>query len=390
MNWPDPAALLPLLVHLSTYGELYPAELNRAAHHWLPLLTDAGWVASLDCEVYRVTNAYLALPAGLSELERQRRICFAIPAYRRYLIAVLAEGLVQAGQMDYHEQLERWVTHDLAGLSSEINALLDELEAGQGHMVEWPTEDATARFDDWHTQLKSFAAWDRTLLGVSVKHDQLFMAVLCRVEALSMPRSEGVSQDTPAALLPDFDLTRDARGHLALPPPVPWSTARQSICSSLRFFDAQGNPLYDMTQPVSVTWQDVLAQQPYYRAVLRTAIAVRFSSYRPDRLELFSPNELGDTRVLISGQERGSLADRLPHLVEVLGFRALSRPSPSRVGQILEHWIAVGALEVRGGQIFLRESYARTLHERHRALMLLRGPAEEEWVRLERYLRETR
>jgi len=388
MSWPDPAALSPLLAHFSTYGELYLTELDRAAHRWLPLLAEAGWVVRLNGDACAVTDTFLALPAALPETERLRRVCFAVPAYRRYLTAVLAEGLVKAGQVDYHEQLERWVVRELVGLAGEINALLDELEAGQGRMVEWPPERVAARFADWHAQHGSFAAWDHALLGLGGAPEQLFTAVLSHAAAFVIPSPAAAPGDVPRALLPDFDLTRDAAGHLALPTLAPWSIARRSVHSSLPFFDPQGNPLYDATQSVPVIWQDMLARQPYYRAVLRTAIAVRFSSYGPDALTLSVPDELDDTRVLVGEQERGALVDQLPHLVQVLGYRALSKPSLAQVRRILAHWIAVGALEVTGGQIHLQESYARTLHERRRALMLLRGTARKEQARLEKYLKE--
>ena len=78
----------------------------------------------------------------------------------------------------------------------------------------------------------------------------------------------------------------------------------------------------------------------------------------------------------------------LPSLVETLGYQALSKPSPARLGRILEHWIAVGALEVKDGQVILGEPYALTLYERRQATMLLRGPAHEEQVRLEKFLKE--
>ena len=389
MSWPDPAAISELLAHLSDYGELYPAELDRAAQRWLPLLTEAGWVAPLTGGVYAVTNAYLALPADLPESERLRRVCFAIPAYRRYLVAVLAEGLVLAGQLDYHEKLEQWITRDLARVAGEINALLDELETGQRRIVEWPSERISACFADWHAQYAPFADWDRALLGLSGKPGYLFTATLSHTDAFVIPRPTVVLGDTPVALLPDFDLTKDARGHLSLPLCMPWATGRQSVRSSLPFFDAQGKPLYDATQPVPVVWQDMLVQQPYYRAVLRTVIAVRLSGYRPDTLTLFVPDALDDARVLVGDRERGGLAELLPDLVTRMGYRALCKPSPARTGRILKHWIAVGAFEFKDGRVFLQEPYARTLHERRRAIMLLRGSAWEEQVRIEQFLKET-
>lgn len=389
MSWPDPAALSSLLTHLSNYGELYSAELDWAAQRWLPLLDEAGWVRPLTGGAYATTNAYLALAADLPESECLRRVCFAIPVYRRYLVAVLAEGLVNAGQLHgYHERLEQWVAHDLTGIAREINMLLDELEAGQGRMVEWPSERITTCFADWHAQCESFAHWDRVLLGLSGASAHLFTAVMGHADAFSTHRPAMILGDRPVALLPGFELTKDTGGHLALPPHVIWSTGRQLVHSSLPFFDARSKPLYDATQPVPLIWQDVLAQQPYYRAVLRTGIAVRLSDYVPNALTLLVSDDLGDTRVLVGGRERGALVELLPDLVATMGYRALCKPSPARVGCILEHWIAVGAFVVRNGRVLLQESYARTLHERRRATLLLRGSAREEQVRIDKYLKE--
>lgn len=389
MSWPDPAALFLLLTRLSIYGELYPAEMNRAAQQWLPLLTEAGWAAPLAGGAYAATNAYLALPDDLSKSERLRRVCFAIPAYRRYLVAVLAEGLVKAGQLDgYYERLEQWVARDLAGVTREINALLDELETGQERIVEWLPERVATCFADWHAQHELFTDWDRALLGLSGTPEHLFTAILGHTDAFTIPRPAVILGDMLVALLPDFDLTKE-KGGLRLPPYVSWSTDRQSVRSSLPFFDAQGKPLYDEQESASIIWQDVLAQQPYYRSVLRVAIAVRFSRYRPDALTLLVPNELSDARVLLDGRERGKLVDLLPGLVARMGYRALCRPSPERVGRILEHWITAGVFDVvDGSHIFLHESYARTLHEQRRATMLLRGSAWEEQVRIEQFLKE--
>jgi len=389
VSWPDPITLLPLLAHLSTIGELYPAELDRAAQPWLSLLAKAGWVSPLADGAYAATDAYLSLPTDLSATERLRRICFAIPNYRRYLIAVLAEGLVGAGQVDYYKQLEQWVIGDLSALAGEINTVLDELEAGQGRMVEWPSDRVTARFADWHAGHNSFAEWDQTLLGLSGTPTQLFTKALSYAAFFALPCQGSVLDGKPVALLPDFDLPLDETGHLALPAPVAWATTRQSVNSSLPFYDAQGRPTHDAAQPVPVIWQDALSEQPYYRAVLRVAVAVRLSGYAPDELALFVPDDLGDTRIVVRGRERGALADLLPHLVETLGYRALSKPSQAQVRRILENWCLVGALEARGGQISLRESYARTLHERRRASRFLRGSAREEQRRIERFLKET-
>jgi len=266
---PDPADLSSLMAHLSAYGECYRAELDRPAKLWLAPLIEAGWVQRLDDQSYAVTQAYLALPADLPDLERGRRICFAVPAYRRYLIAILAEGLVQAGQVDYHDDLERWITNDLAATAAEINALLDELEAGEGRMVEWSPERVARRFREWHARHEPFTLWDRTLLSLSGTPEQLFTAVLSHADAFHCPKPATIPGDRPLALLPDFSLSKDDAGHLILPTPEPCWLARRSVHSSVPLFTINGRPVFDRSQPASVVWQDALAKQPYYRAALR-------------------------------------------------------------------------------------------------------------------------
>ena len=389
MSHPDPSTLSPVLHHLLVYGECYAPELDRDAQRWPLLLANAGWVMERSQGVYAATQASLAL-ADLSESQRLRRVCFAVPAYRGYLTAILAQGLVQAGQLEgYDDKVEGWVLGSLGPLAQEINALLDELESGQGRMIEWPAAKVSERFADWHAGHGSFVEWDRALLGISGTPAQLFSAVLGHADAVVDLHVVDIPDDKPIALLPDFELTRDDVDHLALPGLEPWATARQSVYSSLPFFDANGKPLYDPAQSEGVVWQDVLAQQPYYRAVLRTAIAVRMSGYDQELITLFVHDELDHTQVLIGNRVRGTLAKLLPDLVTVMGYHAQSKLSPRQAGRVLEHWIAVGALERRDSQIVLRESYARTLHERRRARMLLRGTVRDEQERLERFLKES-
>ena len=169
---PDPAALASLLAHLSTCGELYPAEVERPARAWLPLLVEGGWLARLPGGAFGGGPTLLTLGPDCAEADGCRHICFNLLAYRRYLIAALAQGLVQAGQVDYHAQLAAWLTGPLAGLAPEINALLDALAAegptgdtarpaAGSRLVEWSAAQVAARFARWHADHKSFAPWDR-------------------------------------------------------------------------------------------------------------------------------------------------------------------------------------------------------------------------------------
>jgi hypothetical protein len=388
VSWPDPSTLLPVLTHLSTFGEVYPVELDRVAQPWLPLMAEASWISPLSSGAFVATDAYLDLPADLADVERLQQVCFGIPDYRRYLIAVLAEGLVKAGQVNYHEKLEQWAVRDLAALAAEINSLLDELEAGEGRMVEWPPEQVTACFAAWHAQHSPFVEWDQALLGMSGAPTQLFTKALNYAALLARPSQGSVLDGRLVALLPDFELPLDEAGHLGMPTAVAWTIARESVSSSLPLYNVQGEPLYDAAQPVQTIWQDALSEQPYYRAVLRVAIAVRLSGYAPQYLALFVADDLGDTRIVIGDRDRGALADLLPRLVDRLGYRAMHKPSRAQVRYILRNWCLVGTLEVREGQILLKESYARTLHERWRAVRFLRGPARDEQRRIETFLKE--
>jgi hypothetical protein len=394
VSWPEPSALPCLLVHLSTYGELYPIEVGRSTQAWLPLLAEAGWLVPLAEETFGATAGYFALSADLSNLDRQRHVCFKLPAYRHYLIAVLAQGLVQASQVDYHQNLNDWLTGPLGGIASEINALLDELESGsKGRMVEWPLEQVNRCFNDWHAQHEAFTTWDKAWLGLSGNPEQLFTAVLSHAEAFTGNKGDESGarpfsyHDAPPVLLPGFELLKDESGRLAAPAFTPWTTMRQVFSSSLPAYSPNGQPRYDLSQSIPVVWQDLLAQQPYYRAILRTAIAVHFSDYSGDDLTLFVPDELAHTRVQLEHRERGVLVELLPHLVAVLGYRPLTPIGPAQVEQILNHWLTVGVLELQAGQLHLQDTYARTLHERRRAKMLLRGEAREEQEHIEKYLK---
>lgn len=387
MSQPDINALAPLLDHLSAYGEFYTAERSRAAQLWSPLLVEAGWIMPVTGNAYAAANQYLALPSDLPEIERLRRVCFSIPAYRRYLLVILIEGLVKAGQIDYPD-LERWVTRELAQVAAQINMLLDKLENGKSRMVDWTVEQVTTCLAEWHKTHGSFVNWDLVLLGQSGTPDQLFTRVMSHADAFTTPRLTTVSSGLPLAMLPDLELPKDEAGRLVLPQPAPWSTARQSTRSSLPFFDEQGRPLYDAAQPITTVWQDMLAEQPYYRAVLRTAIAAHMSSYSSDSIELHVFDSLDHVSVLLNNRERGLLVDLLPHLVEKLNYRVLNKPSPLQVRRIIEHWITVRALKVKDDQILLQESFRQSLLERRRGARLMRGASQVEQERVKKYLRE--
>lgn len=380
--------LLPLLEQFSTFGEVYIAEVARNAQDWLPLLVHAGWIEAVNGRAYGVTTQFLALPQTLMSAERQRHLCFAIPLYRRYLLAILAEGLVLGGQLgDYQHDLEQWVLK-LAPVAEEINVLLDEIEAGQSRAITWETAQIQARFRELCAAAGSFDAWDRVLLGVSGPPEQLFRAVLDRAAALNLP-STPPSASRPWAMLPEITMPVDDTGRLVAPPPTAEFTQRERVFSSLPFFEVTGKPRYSAACSVTQVWQDMLAEHPYYRAVLRVAIAARLSRYDQTIFTLSAPHALDEIWLWVDEQRSATLTELLPELIVALDYTPLTQLTPTQVQRVVEQWIQVGVLEIeaKSARLQLCEAYACTLHERRRASLLLRGSARQEQERIAAYLR---
>jgi hypothetical protein len=217
----------------------------------------------------------------------------------------------------------------------------------------------------------------------------LFTAVLSHTAAFQHPTFQQ-DNEKPIVLLPPFDLPLDSNGKLTLPPPASWLRARQQIHSSLPFYSADDQPLFDASQPLLTIWQDMLAQQPYYRALLRLFIAARFSNYGSNPIMLQTADDWGEMVVQIGEQQRGLLSDLLPGLVSLLGCHPLALVTSDTIRRILGHWQKVAVIGVENGRLVLTETYARTLHERHRAQMLLRGLARAEQTRVEAFLLKER
>jgi len=390
VSLPDPVLLPPLLAHLSTYGECNRLELAPSSRGWLGLLTEAGWLVALDAETYAVSPAFLALPQTTAEMERLWRVCFAVPQYRRYLSAILAEGLVTAAQVSaLRDHVEKWIFQDLVCLAPEINAILDEVEAGQARLVEKTKDSVSGEFARCHRKDESFAAWDAALFGFTGTSDQLFTAILSRATGFKKARPVWPADEKPLALLVDFDLPEDDSGQLVLPPPAPWTRARRAVHSSLPFYDYAGAACFDRTRAVLEVWQDVLVGQPYYRAALRCAIVAHFSGYGFSEVFLTAPGPLEETRVKGERNPGVVLADLLPELVTAMGYWPGARPSAEQTGRILQHWIALNVIERREGYLQLAPSYVQKLHEPQGAHMLLRGPAKPERENFEKRLRES-
>ncbi|HBY97764.1 MAG TPA: hypothetical protein DEP84_28120 [Chloroflexi bacterium] len=389
----DPQEVLPLLAHLRTYGEATQDEVAALrAQEWPRVLIAAGLARPGESSVLLATPPLLTLSPECSDTNLLRAVGFNYPPYRRRLLAILTHGMVDAGQKDLYDRLEQWVVRDMPHLVPALNTLLDELEASDGRIVGWPSPQVQARFENLYTDLGDFAEWDRTLLGLSAAPLDLFGAVLEKFgKAPALPVAPAPPPERPIALLPEFPLHEGDTGTLPSLPPPPWTITRQEVQSSLPLFDAVGQPLFDTSRIAEIIWQDALAQQPYYRAVLHLAYAHRLARGEATQPILRCQHELSATVVEIGRQSVGPLSELLPGLVDSMGFYPILPPglAPSRLGNLLDNLLAAQMLTWEDGILILAEAYALTWGERPRARTLARGPGQQEREALLTYLQNS-
>ena len=108
---------------------------------WVTVLVEAGVLEEVhhdgvDAVAWHLTPDFVFL-LDRDGTQVARRACFAVPAYRDYLVGILAEGLVDAARAAMTAELEEWTRDDLATLIPELNRLLDGLET-QERLIDLP------------------------------------------------------------------------------------------------------------------------------------------------------------------------------------------------------------------------------------------------------------
>lgn len=384
---------MPLLAHLRVYGEATPNEVSfLRAREWLPILIAAGWAKADEKGLLLATPALLSLPPTMDETNLLRTVCFSYPTYRRRLLGVLAYGMVDAGQKKLYDRLAQWAVHDLPHLTPPLNALLDELEAAFGQpMVMSPSQQVYARFEAFYANLGDFREWDQALLGLSVAPPDLFAVVLEKFGKASLPqRTSDLPTKQSIALLPNFPLQNRFTGRLVPLQSEPWTTARSLVHSSLPLFDVAGQPLFDSSKQEEIIWQDALAEQPYYRAVIHLAYAHRLGLGEADQLALRCADDLNTILIEIGQQPVGSLADLLAELVGVMGYYSIlpSTRVDIRLTNLLHNLLAVHILTWHSARhlLSLAEDYALSLGVLPRARTLARGKGRKEREAMLKYL----
>jgi hypothetical protein len=369
-----PADATALFEHLATWGEVSKDELrDLRAVTWATALVEAGVLEevhddSADAVAWHLTPDFVFL-LDRDGTQVARRACFAVPAYRAYLVGILAEGLVDAARESMTAELEEWTRSDLATLLPELNRLLDGVE-GQGRLVDLSPAELDARMASLLGRDGAFASWDHFLLGQSGRPKTLFDFVLRRFAPNSHPAQR---VEEPAAVLRPLPLSRDdgfGLGSASLP--APWNTRRRGIFSGVALIDEHGRRLFDEDLPLTEVLpdliRDAIVEHPFYGAVVHLAIcAWRSPAASTSSIELFVPasGALHDTSILLGSRDAGRLADLLGDLVRAQGFAPFGlldgRVPDDLMANLLRNLIELRMLRQQDELLVLDEQYQSSL-----------------------------
>jgi hypothetical protein len=369
-----PADATALFDHLAMWGEVSRDELRHLrAEAWATALVEAGVLEevhddSAEAVAWHFTAGFVFL-LDRDSTQVARRSCFAVPAYRAYLVGILAEGMVDAARASMTAELEEWTRGDLAPLLPDVNRLLDSLES-QGRLVDSSPPDLDARMASLPWRHGSFGSWDQFLLGQSGRPKTLFDFVLRRFAPNSHPTQ---SVADPAAVLRPLPLSRNDGFDLASASlPGPWNTRRRGIFSGIALIDEDGRRLFDEDRPLTEVLpdliRDAIVEHPFYAAVVHLAIcAWRSPAAGIPSIELFVPTSgaLQDASVLVGPRDTGRLADLLGGLVRAQGFAPFGlrggKVPDELMTNLLRNLIEVRILRRQDELLVLDEQYQASL-----------------------------
>lgn len=370
-----PAAATALFDHLATWGEVSKDELrDLRSVAWAAALVEAGVLQEVYDDGGADTVAWYLSPDFVFLLDRDgsqvaRRGCFAVPAYRSYLVGILAEGLVDAARAGMTAELEGWTRDDLAGLIPELNCLFDGLES-EGRLIELPLSGLETRMAGLPGRDGAFAMWDHFLLGQSGLPKTLFDFVLRRIAQHSRPAPR---VEDPAAVLRPLPLSREDGfdlGSASLP--SSWNIRRRGICSGVALIDEYGRRLFDEDRPLIEVLPgvicDSIVEHPFYGAVIHLAICGwRSPATNIPSIELTVPTSgaLHDTSIFVGSRDVGRLADLLGDFVRAQGFAPFglhdSRVPDELMSNLLRNLIELRILRRHDDLLVLDEQYQASL-----------------------------
>ncbi|WP_280258450.1 hypothetical protein [Nocardia wallacei] len=375
MSFPvHPSDAVALFEHLAQWGEVSAYEAAELkAGPWVSVFEHAGALEAVDDEQGRPVAWHLTPPfVHLLECDAQqvgRRLCFAVPEYRAYLLSILVEGLVDAGRAGMTVELEEWTQGDLAPLLAELNIFLAPLEGGK-RLVDLAPLELEARLADIPERSRSFASWDNYTLGHSARPKGLFEFALRRFApaCAALP----ITVETAAVLRP-LPLNRaDGPGLGGASIPQPWNTQRFGVLSGAPIIDARGQRMFDEDTPLNEVllehFRDAVVEHPFYAAVIHLGIcAWRSPASTMPTVELYLPAASGlhDVSVLVGSRGVGRVAELLGDLVRIQGYTPYGlvddQLSDELMGNLLQNLLELRILRHRDELLVLDDDYQSSL-----------------------------
>ena len=371
---PRPSDAAGLFERLAQWGEVAAYEVtDLRVSAWVSVFESAGALTAVggDCGhpvAWHFTSRSLPLIEG-DVHQVGRRLCFAVPEYRAYLVSILAEGLVGAARAGMSAELEDWSRTEFAPLLPELNAFLDKLESGT-RLVDLSQTELEDRISNLAERTQDFSGWDAFALGQSARPKALFEFALRRFAPMSepLPVVEGpavVLRALPLNGEDGFDL-----GDTSLP--EPWNTQRFRVVGTVAVFDVNGQRLFDEDKPLTDELfehlRDSIVKHPFYRPVVHLAIcAWRSPASTIPPVELYVPaaRPLHDASVLVGSRDVGRLADLLGDLVRMQGYAPFGlvdgRVSDELMGNLLRNLLELRILQRQDELLILDEGYRSSL-----------------------------
>lgn len=327
----NPASAKALMMHLISWGEIAVCELAAIPNgaEWLRVFKETGLVTENESGD-GVPSAWVLAPFAdvLFDVEAELTLKYAlfqISSYRRYLLGIVAEGLVLAAKAEMFNRIENWSGDVLLSILGELNQVLDALEQDD-RLVDETSSRINQFCDELPERVKDWNHWNQLLIGQTGRPQDLFDFVLKRFAPCAhLPANQ--QGDLAPALIRPLPLNPDDGFDPSYPPrPAPWNIRRRRVSSGIVLFNERGQPLIDLASPATMrkALQDALLEHPFYKAVVHLAISAWRSQARTAPLvELSLPTNapLSDVTVLYSGQEIGKLLDLLPDFVGLQGLR---------------------------------------------------------------------
>ena len=369
-----PTDAVTLFGHLARWGEIsaYEAE-TLGAGPWVSVFESAGALEAVHDDHGRLVAWHLTPPyVHLLECDAQqagRRLCFAVPEYRAYLLSILVEGLVDAGRTGMTVELEEWTKGELAPLLAELNAFLGPLEGGK-RLVDYAPAELEARMADLPERSQPFAAWDSYALGHSARPKGLFEFALRRFGPASVALPVVVER---AAVLRPLPLNReDGFGLGSASIPQPWNTQRFGVLSGAPIVDPHGQRVFDEDAPLNEVLfehlRDAVVEHPFYAAVIHLDIcAWRSPASTIPTVELYVPASGGlhDVSVLVGSRRVGRAAELLGDLVRAQGYAPFGlvdgRVPDELMGNLLRNLLELRVLRHEDGLLVLSDHYQSSL-----------------------------